>query len=435
MLVCPAALNSRKAYSWLPRLKITSAYQGKSMLKFIGFCVVVWFFISVFGNREKAVPIEKDAPAASKSNSQVIEQISPLAQLELSQPANLAPTGELADIFEFGGDSTDLQRQIKFKEINGTIIEWKLPVYEVKQSGDGYTIQTSGRFRGEPSKAKVVGTFLRISPRGDDDRRYVEKLKTGDVVKVKGVINDVTMRNLEISPAIIVYDDKYSKKVLADAYGKYNQKYDCWHTSIKNQYGDEKYCMRIGRTDKIIVGSATRHYVLAFGEHVDDEGNPNGNHTVQGLVGAFVIEAKNGNSSVIASNSSFGIGAFGSAPTEWDFVKLGSDNYWGWKTESGDCHHGECDSSYVLLAPVSKTIEDIGDGILASSSSESAKSYITSKLTIDATKEGARVYPLILSVMEGRYEGHPNGEFSPSKPNQVRIVFNEKKWRYSRASN
>ena len=43
-----------------------------------------------------------------------------------------------------------------------------------------------------------------ITPRGDEDRRFVERVKTGDVVTFKGVIDDVTLRNLDIKPAILV---------------------------------------------------------------------------------------------------------------------------------------------------------------------------------------------------------------------------------------
>ena len=88
---------------------------------------------------------------------------------------------------------------MKFKEIQGKVIEWHLPVYEVKQSGDGYTIQTATHAKGDLFGLKMIGTFLRISPRSEEDRRFVERLKTGDVVKVKGVIEDVTMRSLNIN--------------------------------------------------------------------------------------------------------------------------------------------------------------------------------------------------------------------------------------------
>lgn len=127
----------------------------------------------------------------------------PIEQLKLSKPSALHPDGELAEIFELGGDFTDLQRQLKLEDIRGKVVEWHLPVYDVKRSGDKYTIQTSSSFRGG-QPGKLIGTFLRITPRNKDDRQFIEGIKTGDAIKVKGVIDDVTMRNLDINPAILV---------------------------------------------------------------------------------------------------------------------------------------------------------------------------------------------------------------------------------------
>jgi len=143
-------------------------------------------------------PIAIGSPVgANAKNAQ--PTLSPLDELERAPSVNISPKGELAEIFSYGSDFTDLQRQLKFKEIQGKVIEWHLPVYEVKQSGDGYTIQTATHAKGDLFGLKMIGTFLRISPRSEEDRRFVERLKTGDVVKVKGVIEDVTMRSLNIN--------------------------------------------------------------------------------------------------------------------------------------------------------------------------------------------------------------------------------------------
>jgi hypothetical protein len=116
-------------------------------------------------------------------------------------PSPLKPDGELAEIFTYGSDHTDLQRQLKLKEILGKIVEWELPVYEVKQSGSGYVIQTSN---GGFFEKKLVGTFIHITPQDENDRGLVESLKTGSLVTFKGIIEDTTMRNLDIKPAILV---------------------------------------------------------------------------------------------------------------------------------------------------------------------------------------------------------------------------------------
>lgn len=399
------------------------------MLKFLVACAAIWFLISAISNRGSGTAPETNLQL-STGTAAVGEKarISPLESLEQSQASVLAPTGDLADIFEFGTDSTDLQRQLKFKEVSGTVIEWTLPVYEVKQSGDGYTIQTSSRFRGESIEGKVIGTFLHISPRDENDRRYVERLKTGDLIKVKGVISDVTMRNLKIMPAIIIDDDRYAKKTLTDAYGQYNQKYNCWHVSEKHKEGEEKYCMKIGRVDKKNIGPIIRYYILALGEHVDEDGKPNGFHAVYGLVGAFVVEIKHGTQELIASNSMISMGALGSAPRDWKLVGLGATDYWGWQTEWGDCHHGNCDSQHVILAPYGKQVKNLTEDFSSFSDGEEQETSHETKLAIDSTKGVEKVYPLNVTTT-----GKAKGKAIAKKT--VNVAFDYKNWKYQKPKN
>lgn len=131
--------------------------------------------------------------------------LSPDEQVENARPSKVLPNGELAEMFRYGSDFTDLQRELKLKELLGEIVEWRLPVYDVRQAGDKYTIQTSRTFKGDLSEGKVIGTFLRIAPRGEGDKQYIEHLKTGDIITARGLVKDSSLRNLEISPAILVY--------------------------------------------------------------------------------------------------------------------------------------------------------------------------------------------------------------------------------------
>ena len=129
----------------------------------------------------------------------------PLAELEKAQPSALAPNGELAEIFALGSDHTDLQRENKFKEIQGSVIAWRLPVYEVSRSGEDYKIQTQSEL-GIGSAEALIGAFVYVTPRNNNDRQIIESLKTGDLVSIKGIIDDTTFRNLKIKPAILVID-------------------------------------------------------------------------------------------------------------------------------------------------------------------------------------------------------------------------------------
>ena len=112
--------------------------------------------------------------------------------------STLAPSGELARIFSFFSEYTDLQREEKAHDLKGVVVEWRLPVYDVS-SGPGpfYRIQTSGG-------NGVVGTFCYVKPQDENQRKVLTSLKTGDFITCKGIINSVSMRNIVIRPAVLV---------------------------------------------------------------------------------------------------------------------------------------------------------------------------------------------------------------------------------------
>jgi hypothetical protein len=146
----------------------------------IGLMVVVLAVIAIIymGNRTK--------PSAAVDET---------VTLVSASVANLRPDGDLAAIFDLGSHYTDLQRENTEKEIKGKVVQWTLPVYEVSKHEDKYRIQTASQ--------GGIGTFVTVTPRSAADRTLIEALHTGDFVSFKGVISDVSMRNLEIEPAIL----------------------------------------------------------------------------------------------------------------------------------------------------------------------------------------------------------------------------------------
>lgn len=118
--------------------------------------------------------------------------------LAITPESDIQPDGELNLIYSFGSDYTDLQRENKEKEIKDKIVKWTLKVYEVDTTLDkkGYKIQTSDTGK--------VGTFIYIYSPSDEDIKIIEALKTGDTVTVKGYIKGVSMRNIQLDPAILV---------------------------------------------------------------------------------------------------------------------------------------------------------------------------------------------------------------------------------------
>jgi len=120
-------------------------------------------------------------------------------KVDLTSAAVNGPSAaELAPIFELAGKATDLQRDEKEKEIKGKVVSWTgLSVYEVSKRGeDCFKIQTS-------SKPSAIGAFITACPADQATRAGIANLKTGDTVAVKAVIEEISLRNAVLNPAIV----------------------------------------------------------------------------------------------------------------------------------------------------------------------------------------------------------------------------------------
>ena len=219
------------------------------------------------------------------------------------------------------------------------------------------------------------------------------------------------------------------ESILSRVYENYIKKKACWTTVL--QENSQKYCMKLDRTDRIVVNGISRIYILATGTAIDDQGNENGSHASSGLVGAFVLEEKGQDIQLLAGDAKIFMGASGSAPTKWRFVKLGATNYWGWLNTTGDCHQGYCGSRYAILAPYGKRIRDIAgfpasadnSGACGDEQCEAKSMQLESTLEIDSSQITEKVFPLLITT-----SGKADGRTVRSK--EWVFPFNETKWEY-----
>ena len=127
-----------------------------------------------------------------------------IAELKSAQVTNINPSGELAELFTYGGEGTDIQRDNKEAEITGKYVEWSLPVFDVtKTSENKYRVQTSST-AGIMGGRKTVGAFIYIYTSTDAENQYVEGLKEDDIITFKGKITGTSMRNISIDPALVI---------------------------------------------------------------------------------------------------------------------------------------------------------------------------------------------------------------------------------------
>ena len=242
-----------------------------------------------------------------------------------------------------------------------------------------------------------------------------------------------------------------SKQVLDQAYPIYDQKHACW---ISDDGDAGRYCLKLDGEQKLTLKDSERLYVLVSGNLVDENGENSGGHVSIGAVGAFVAEARDGKSQVIAANPLIPAGAFGVGPVKWKLVKLGPADYWGWQNSWGDCHQGYCGSRYSILAPFGKSVKEIGfitaeyddsgacsgmteklddDGNVVTDENgepievevdcNKTSTTIQSKLKIDNKNSNVKVYPLLI-ILTGRDKGRD------LKPKSWVFKFDNKKWQY-----
>ena len=166
------------------------------------FCLVIVYLVSsrTEGSRSARTDSDNNIPRAVDSTN----------NLASAHPTSMPSNDDIAEIFSFNSNFTDLHRQIKTKEILGKVVEWRLPVYEVRQSGAEYIIDTSASERNgilfSGNESKNVKTSIHVVPANENELRRIESLKTGDSIKFRGVISDITLRILIIRPAILVED-------------------------------------------------------------------------------------------------------------------------------------------------------------------------------------------------------------------------------------
>jgi DnaJ-class molecular chaperone len=224
--------------------------------------------------------------------------------------------------------------------------------------------------------------------RFSNQKRQIQEITSVDTIKLNS-----------LSPQINDNKDISMNQVLAKVYGDHDDKHNCWITTNN----ENRYCMKLDRSDKISGNAGERQYVLLGGEVVNEQGEPNGAHADMGLVGAFIIELRNGGGEIVASNPKIQIGTSGSAPKNWQFIKLGPSNIWGWKTTWNDCHQGYCGTMFEVIgqdgneikniAHLVSSYDDCGTGL-----HDNDCTTLESQFEIGSSENTNNLYPLFFTV-------------------------------------
>lgn len=104
---------------------------------------------------------------------------------------------ELAGLFKNKNSQNDPRAQNKAQQITGKIVQWDLEVIVCTPSAAGYQMVTK-------ATAGVPGTLLKVLPRNNRQRDYLETLKPGNTIQIKGKISGVQQGRIKIDPALLI---------------------------------------------------------------------------------------------------------------------------------------------------------------------------------------------------------------------------------------
>jgi hypothetical protein len=104
---------------------------------------------------------------------------------------------ELAGVFKNQNSQNDSQAQNRTKEITGKIIQWDAEVFVCIQSAGYYQMVTK-------STASAPGALLKIYPRDNQQKTYLENIKPGNRITIKGRISGMQQGRLKVDPAMII---------------------------------------------------------------------------------------------------------------------------------------------------------------------------------------------------------------------------------------
>ena len=126
---------------------------------------------------------------------------SPKNQLNDIQKITTAPldqinASELAIIYNNQNADMGNRAEIKEKEIKGKIVEWDLEILVVASLPDHYKILT------KPT-SNYPGALLTLYPQNSQQMTYIESVKAGTRIKIKGKIEGILQGRIRINPAIL----------------------------------------------------------------------------------------------------------------------------------------------------------------------------------------------------------------------------------------
>ena len=162
------------------------------------------FFSPLLGGCDESAPPAGD-PTDSTSAQPSIDEV--IAAIKAATPNPITPE-VVAETFVLGGTATDLQREVMKKSLVGSVVEGDLVVYEVAYSEGRYQITSEPIQISSPAPVQLVAVVAWIQSQGPEDEAFLRSVKTGDPIRIRGLVQDVFLRTMvKIGPGIVVRNE------------------------------------------------------------------------------------------------------------------------------------------------------------------------------------------------------------------------------------
>ncbi len=126
-----------------------------------------------------------------------------LASMQLSTPFDIG-LQDVVDIYVVGSRNTDVQRDRTTEKLIGSTVVWTFTVYDIAKEGERYRVSSELMSSDSRDSIGKFGVVAYVLTRSQIDQQAIEKLMTGNPVKLKGVVQSINLRTaLVLSPAIL----------------------------------------------------------------------------------------------------------------------------------------------------------------------------------------------------------------------------------------
>ena len=137
-------------------------------------------------------------PSAGLSVEETVKLIEQVAPSDLTLDS-------VAEAFALGSRSTDVQRDDLTQALVGHSIEWSFPVFEVQYSEGRYTVTSQPIPIADSNATALTRVMAFVIPQSEADDAWLRAVKTGDVIRVRGIVQEIRLRTfVVVVPGVVM---------------------------------------------------------------------------------------------------------------------------------------------------------------------------------------------------------------------------------------